>query len=249
MVRLFLAALFFLYPPLIYSLDYKEYIFLHNSNQCNNYFSHIEEKHSIPEHLLRSISVAETGRWHKDAQLYFTWPWTVNQEGKSYYFNTKDEAIKEVRRMLEKGHTNIDIGCMQINLHHHPEAFLNLNQAFDPKENIEYAAIFLKKNYILANDWNKAIALYHSQKAVGKLYADKVTKIYNDYINNVLSVNFCTSTTGKTSSCTAYNSLNKEKLSLLATNDTKNGIVSPNIKMHKNNKRLKSNIISYSTNN
>ena len=169
------------------ALDYSEYLFLHSSNQCSNYFDHFEHKHQIPQHLLRSISIVETGRWHPTAKIYLPWPWAVNQGGKSYYFNTKNEAIAKVKEMLELGLTNIDIGCMQINLHHHPEAFLNLNQAFEPRDNIAYAANFLIRHYQQSENWQEAIASYHSQAPIGQAYAMKVLKIWSDYKDNKLS--------------------------------------------------------------
>lgn len=235
---------------LSHALDYNEYIFLNNSKQCNNYFSYVEDKHNIPQNLLRSISVVETGRWHKDAKLFFTWPWTVNQQGKSYYFSTKKEAIEAVKKMLKSGLTNIDIGCMQINLHHHPEAFLNLEEAFDPKMNIEYAANFLIKNYQILNNWSKAIAYYHSQNSIGKLYADKVIKIHTDYNNSKLPFDFCTSATEGIISCNGLFSYSKDNLPFsLPDDNTKEIILSDNIKPQRNLKRLKSNMISYSINN
>ncbi|MEK6733930.1 MAG: lytic transglycosylase domain-containing protein, partial [Pseudomonadota bacterium] len=106
-----------------HGIDYQDYLTLHNSNYCNNYFDHFEAKYQIPKHLLRSISIRETGRWFSKAKIYIPWPWSINQGGKSYYFSTKKEAVEKVRQMLKMGYTNIDIGCMQINLHHHQNAF------------------------------------------------------------------------------------------------------------------------------
>ena len=40
---------------------------------------------------------------------------------------------------------SIDIGCAQVNLMHHPDAFASLEQAFDPMANADYAARFLKQ--------------------------------------------------------------------------------------------------------
>lgn len=233
-----------------YALDYNEYIFLNNSKQCNNYFNYVEESLEIPTNLLRSISVIETGRWHQNAKLYFTWPWTVNQQGKSYYFSSKNEAIEAVKKMLKSGLTNIDIGCMQINLHHHPEAFINLEEAFDPKTNIEYAANFLKRNYLYLNNWPKAVAHYHSQNSIGQEYAQKVLKMHNEYNDNRLLFDFCTSATGEIISCSNIQNFTQDNLPLVLANDNTNNIIlSSDKKLPKNKKRLKSNMISYSVNN
>jgi soluble lytic murein transglycosylase-like protein len=90
------------------------------------------------------------------------WPWTVNVEGKGFYFNSKKEAVFFVRKQLQEGKTSIDVGCMQINLKHHPEAFVKLEQAFNPRHNIGYAASFLVKKFAELGSWGKAIAHYHS---------------------------------------------------------------------------------------
>ena len=51
---------------------------------------------------------------------------------------------------------------MQINLFYHPNAFDNLDQAFDPLINIRYAADFLTNLYENNGSWNLAIERYHS---------------------------------------------------------------------------------------
>ena len=232
------------------AIDYQQYLMLHNSNQCGNYFEYFEQKHSIPQHLLRSISVVETGRWHKQAKIYLPWPWAVNQAGKAYYFATKNEAIEGVKKMLKKGLTNIDIGCMQINLHHHPAAFLNLNQAFEPRDNIEYAANFLKRHYIKSQDWQKAVAFYHSQASVGQVYANKVIKIWTKYQQNELAYSYCTSAQGDMVPCGKENktslALVKEKLYFSASNVTTTISEENIVKPRKSLKRLKSAMIPYS---
>ena len=39
-----------------------------------------------------------------------------------------------------QGARSIDVGCMQVNLLHHADAFASLEQAFDPVANARYAA-------------------------------------------------------------------------------------------------------------
>ena len=57
---------------------------------------------------------------------------------------------------------SIDIGCMQINLRHHPNAFASLEEAFDPLANARYAARFLTALKSTRADW-MAAAAYHFQ--------------------------------------------------------------------------------------
>ena len=64
--------------------------------------------------------------------------------------------------MQAKGIRSIDVGCMQVNLMHHPNAFASLDQAFDPVSNTAFAARFLNELYRRTRSWPKSIAAYHS---------------------------------------------------------------------------------------
>ena len=117
---------------------------------------------NIPGGLLQAISLKETGRWDQKRRMSYPWPWTVTAGGKGIYFATKREAIHKVQVLRQKGVRNIDVGCMQINLFYHPNAFDNLDQAFNPLNNTRYAADFLTNLYENNGSWNLAIERYHS---------------------------------------------------------------------------------------
>ena len=73
------------------------------------------------------------------------------------------------------GVRNIDVGCFQISLLHHPQAFASLDEAFDPISNARYAARFLRTLYRQTGNWQDAVALYHSASADrGPRYRDRV---------------------------------------------------------------------------
>lgn len=128
---------------------------------CSFHIHQAESQHGIPKGLLYAISKIESGRKDSKGRL-MPWPWTVNAEGQGYYFPTKEAAIQAVLKMQSKGIKSIDVGCMQVNLYHHPKAFKNLNEAFDPAKNISYAASFLTNLKIAHASWNTAVAHYHS---------------------------------------------------------------------------------------
>lgn len=121
-----------------------------------------ERAANIPAHLLHAIALAETGRWDETRKASFAWPWTVTSGGEGRYFPTKAEAVAEVRRLQRGGVRNIDVGCMQINLLYHGDAFDDLDDAMDPAANVEYAAGFLTGLRDTAGDWIEAAARYHS---------------------------------------------------------------------------------------
>ena len=93
----------------------------------------VERREGIPRDLLSAIALTESGRHDVESGENFAWPWTVMAEGKGRYFATEAEARAEVEILLSQGVRNIDVGCMQINLHYHWNAFETLDHAFDPR--------------------------------------------------------------------------------------------------------------------
>ena len=139
-----------------------------------------ERAANIPRHLLRAISLAESGRWDDARQANIAWPWTVTAEGQGHYFPSKAAAVRHVRRLRSEGARNIDVGCMQINLFYHADAFASLEQALDPKANVAYAAEFLKDQFAATGSWVRAAANYHSTTPEkGRTYREKVVRLWH----------------------------------------------------------------------
>jgi hypothetical protein len=135
---------------------------------------------SIPRHLLAAIALAESGRKHPTLGKRMPWPWTVMAEGQGRYLPTKEAAIQEVRELQARGIGNIDVGCMQVNLYYHPDAFFSLEQAFDPASNVAYAGRFLRSLFEDSGAWDEAAGRYHSATPELKdPYRDKVVQIWN----------------------------------------------------------------------
>lgn len=146
---------------------------------CAKATNRVERQEGIPRQLLRAISKAESGRYHQGKQLVMAWPWTVMAEGRGRYLETKEAAIAEVKGLRARGVKNIDVGCMQVNLQHHPDAFASLEDAFDPVTNVTYAASFLRTLAAEQGSWAKAAAYYHSQNPARYLgYRAKVREIW-----------------------------------------------------------------------
>ena len=165
--------------------------FVDDTEVCTVAAQQFEEKYQIKKHLLSTITNVESGRWNQQKQRNTAWPWTVNAQGKGRYYETKQEAIAAVKKLQEKKKKSIDVGCMQINLAYHPDAFENLEQAFNPYRNVEYGAKFLKKLYSKkGNDWNKAATAYHSSlPKKAKKYAQKLSKAYKGIVQASLEKN------------------------------------------------------------
>ena len=139
-----------------------------------------ERADGIPVHLLRAISLAETGRWDAVDRVNLAWPWTVTAEGQGRYFDTKGEAVTEVMALKSRRIRNIDVGCMQINLLYHPDAFADLEQAFDPAANVAYAAGYLKDLRADMGSWTRAAGAYHSKNPTrGAAYRARVIRLWS----------------------------------------------------------------------
>lgn len=122
-----------------------------------------ERMNAIPPGLLTAISHVESGRYDKASRATIAWPWTVMAEGKGRFLPSKAAAIAEVAALQARGVRNIDVGCMQINLHAHRNAFPDLNTAFDPRANVAYAAKFLIDLHRETGSWATTGTHYHSR--------------------------------------------------------------------------------------
>lgn len=146
---------------------------------CQTAAAEMEARFDIPPQLLAALALAESGRWNAERRESFAWPWTVTAGGASRYLDTKEAAILEVHKLREQGIRNIDVGCLQINLFHHPDAFASLDAAFDPMDNIAYGADFLRRLHDEVHGWSLAIGYYHSRtREHWSRYRIKVYKLW-----------------------------------------------------------------------
>ncbi len=129
---------------------------------CEQAGAEAERRFGVPAGLLLAIGRVESGRWDAARRRIVPWPWAVGTPAAGNYLDNKDDAIGAVRRLQAGGARNIDVGCFQINLGHHPKAFQDLEQAFDPFANASYAAGFLATLQARLGNWNNAIESYHS---------------------------------------------------------------------------------------
>ena len=130
--------------------------------------------------LLAAIGVVESGRRDVRAGVRASWPWTVTAEGVGTFYRGKAEAIRAVEALQARGVASIDVGCMQVNLMHHPTAFPRLEVAFDPAANAMAAARFLSALFTRLGSWPAAAAGYHSlTPAVGAEYGRLIAAVWS----------------------------------------------------------------------
>ncbi len=139
-------------------------------------------RYGLPPGLLAAISRVETGRPLPVTGDRQPWPWAVNADGESLFFDTRAQAVAEATRRLRAGARFVDIGCMQVDLREHAEAFANLTEAFNPARNADYAARLLVSLRTgrrgAERGWALAAGLYHSgSPGVMEPYAAAVARM------------------------------------------------------------------------
>ena len=107
----------------------------------SNYFVEVAQDKELHPLILYGIAQQESTR----PGLGKPWPWTANFDGRGEWFESKSEAMIAVDRALRSGMRSIDVGVMQVNLRWHGHRFKTLNEAFDPRRNIEVAAAILSE--------------------------------------------------------------------------------------------------------
>ncbi len=129
---------------------------------CRRAIAAVEPGSGVPAGMMGAIAMVESGRADPATGRAEAWPWTWNALGVGHYAATKAEAMTAVAALLARGVRVVDVGCMQVNLFHHPAAFADLEAAFDPVTNVRYAARFLLSLRAQTGAWGTAIARYHS---------------------------------------------------------------------------------------
>jgi hypothetical protein len=119
----------------------------------------------IPRGLLRAIGQVESGRPDAASGAVLPWPWTLNLSGQGRFYASQDEALMALRQAVAEGVRSIDVGCFQVSLLYHPDAFPSLAAALDPVANANYAAEFLASLQQRTGNWPTAVAWYHSAEA------------------------------------------------------------------------------------
>ena len=96
--------------------------------------------------MLGSIAKLESGRPIASLRDIRAWPWTINADGTGLVpgQQSRGHRLGSARHRTTGQHHFIDVGCMQVDLPMHPNAFRSLDEAFDPVINADYAARYLR---------------------------------------------------------------------------------------------------------
>ncbi|MFC3118839.1 transglycosylase SLT domain-containing protein [Jhaorihella thermophila] len=146
---------------------------------CDRAANRAARQYGVPADVMLALTRTETGRAGPDG--LYPWPWTVNLQGKGFWFDSAEEVRAFVRRSIRRGALSFDVGCFQINYKWHGDAFASVEDMIDPWKNATYAARFLAELHRELGDWTQAAGAYHSRTARhAKRYVRRFERILRD---------------------------------------------------------------------
>ena len=153
---------------------------------CDQSIEIVAENSFVPREVLYKIARLESGR-HVDGH-YVSWPWSLNNGGKGYFLKNRTTALSMLSSLRAQGKTNIDVGCMQLNIGWHADFFDSFQQMMNPLDNVRYAARYLERLYKETGSWEKAVKYYHSRNAkFHSVYYAKYKKIKSPDVGTALT--------------------------------------------------------------
>ena len=158
------------------------------SSLCDDAIRHAEHAYQLPPGLLTSIAKVESGRPIGAAGEVRPWPWAINADGEGVFPDSKPAAVVWIEQQGPR-HRYLDVGCLQVDLTIHRNAFSSVEQAFDPTSNVEFAARYLVGLYQgeAGRNWNVAVGLYHSHTPIlAAAYRDRVSETGARVLRGVL---------------------------------------------------------------
>ena len=114
---------------------------------------------AIPPMVLYALALTESGR--SSAVGVRPWPWTLNIQGRSFFFGSRKLAWLKLKQAIA-AHKTVDIGPMQVNWQAHKNKLGNAWQALDPWRNLRAGAQVLADCLARHRDLWRAVGCYHS---------------------------------------------------------------------------------------
>lgn len=158
----------------------------------------VSSKTDVPVNVLYGMALAESGKTTK-SKRYVPWAFAigvgvdeVNKRHYAIYPETREAAVQKLRELRAKGHRNLGLGMMQINIKANGFRVDDIEELFDAEFNLQIAAQVIrecsKKNTFETMLSCYSHGLYSSPG--GKLYAAKVVKFANKYGNPFHKVDY-----------------------------------------------------------
>jgi soluble lytic murein transglycosylase-like protein len=124
---------------------------------CERVIADAAQKYQIPLAVFYAVGLNESGG--AGGRLA---PYAMNIDGHPSISTNLAQALQNFYMARARGAKMIDIGCMQINQHFHGAHFGSIEEMFDPSNNIDYAAHFLRDLKQREKTWTMAVARYNA---------------------------------------------------------------------------------------
>ena len=125
-------------------------------NVCESEMIRAARENGAPVAVLYAVALTETG------QRGALNAYAMNIEGRPVFNTDLPHALATFEQARTRGAKLIDVGCMQINHHFHGAKFRSVEEMFDPRRNVDYAARFLVALRAGEGSWTAAVARYHA---------------------------------------------------------------------------------------
>ena len=130
---------------------------------CDQSIEQVASNSVVPRDVIFKVARVESGR--RIDGRHVSWPWSLNNGGKGYFLKDRATALSTLAQLQAQGKTNVDVGCMQLNIRWHADFFHSLEQMINPLDNVRYAVRYLEQLYRETGSWEKAVKFYHSRNA------------------------------------------------------------------------------------
>ncbi|MCP5410151.1 MAG: lytic transglycosylase domain-containing protein [Chromatiaceae bacterium] len=122
----------------------------------------VASDYDIPAEVLYAVGLAESARRVDSTGTVRPWPWTLNVQGKGFFYASRAQVQRALDGFLDVGFESIDIGLMQVNWRYHQNYLESPQLALDPYHNLRVAAKILRECHQSRQDWWEAVGCYHA---------------------------------------------------------------------------------------
>lgn len=141
----------------------------------------------VPPAVLYSVAKVESNLKIKIG--YYPWPWTLNVKGRGSYYATRAEAcIAVMEGLRQHGKYGVDIGLTQQNWGWvGSQHYAHPCDALSPSDNLNTAAIELRRCFEKEGDWVRAAGCYH--RPAGGEPARRYREIFSKKYMQIIGTN------------------------------------------------------------
>lgn len=138
---------------------------------CAAFLADAERQNRLPPGLLEAVALTESGQ---GGQPY---PWALNIGGQPVMAASFQAAAALLRRADGRPRLDAAVGCMQIHMRYHLDTVETPEWVLEPRNNVWYAAGFLRQLFDQYGDWRLAVGHYNASDPVAqRIYVCQVTR-------------------------------------------------------------------------